>query len=209
MHKYLLTILPFLLAPFRISYIFNERAIINTKMSIMIIIHKIDDIVNSFQLINSVYYYLREAVCFLNFYIHKKGEAFMKYLFLVVMAVFTVSSFAAETVFKISPQFPWPGTTGVTGGYSLQVKDFSFSYNVHFGNRAVIGLSWSLPDKASKGTISIFTLTGTKIKSFSINEPQGSVAWDISGGKKTANGLYFATLTSGTLNKNLQIFLSR
>jgi hypothetical protein len=132
----------------------------------------------------------------------------MKYLFLAAAAVFTISSFA-DTVFKNSPQFPWPGTTGVTGGYAFQDKDFLFSYNVRSENRAVIGLSWSLPEKTSHGVISIFTLAGTKIKSFSLNERQGNVAWDISGNKKLANGLYFATLTSGTFKKNLQIFISR
>jgi hypothetical protein len=132
----------------------------------------------------------------------------MKYLFLVLMAVFTISSFA-DVVNKTSERFQFVPFTGAKGGYPVQVNDISFSYNAHYVNRSIIGLSWSLPAKASKGTISIFTLAGTKIKSFSINERQGSVAWDISGNKKVANGLYFATLKSGTLNKNLQIFLSR
>jgi hypothetical protein len=139
---------------------------------------------------------------------HKKGEAFMKYFFLVLMAVFTVGSMA-DTVSKISPQFPWPVATGVIAGYSVQARDFSFSYNIHSGNQAVIRLTWSLPDKAPKGAISIFNLAGIKIKSFSINERQGSVGWNISGSKKPASGLYFATLTSGTFTKNLKIFISR
>jgi hypothetical protein len=133
---------------------------------------------------------------------------FMKTRFLILMAVF-FAGVSAETVSKNSAPFPFPTTVGAKGFVSFQNKDISFSFKVHSGNRTIIGLSWSLPEKTQKGTISIFTLAGTKIKTFSITGQQGNVNWDLSPGTKLANGVYLATMTSGTYKKNLQILLSR
>jgi hypothetical protein len=132
----------------------------------------------------------------------------MKYFFLVLMAGVFVSLFA-DTVSKNSAPFAFPPSVGVIGSYSTQSQSFSFSYNIHSSNRTVIGLSWTLPERAEKGSISVYNLSGTKIKSFSISRNQASVNWDISGGAKPANGVYLATLTSGSHKKNLQILISR
>jgi hypothetical protein len=132
----------------------------------------------------------------------------MKISLLLLMAVF-IAGVSGETVSKNSAAFQFPTTVGVKGGFSIQSSDLSFSYKLHSGNRAVLRLAWSLPDKAQKGTISIFTVAGTKIRTFSITEQHGEVSWDISAGKKPANGVYLATMTCGTYKTNLQILLSR
>jgi hypothetical protein len=132
----------------------------------------------------------------------------MKNLFLVLMAVFSVSLYA-ETVSKLSAPFQFPTAVGVISSHSMLSKDVSFSYNLHSGNRTMIGLSWTLPEKAEKGSISIFTLSGTKIKTFPISENHAGMTWEISGAAKLANGVYLATLTSGSYKKNLQILISR
>jgi hypothetical protein len=132
----------------------------------------------------------------------------MKNLFLVLMAVFSVSLYA-ETVSKLSAPFQFPTAVGVISGHSMQSKDVSFSYHLHSGNRSVIGLSWALPEKAEKGSISVFSLSGTKIKTIPISGNHARVNWDISGSTKLANGVYLATLTSGSYKKNLQILISR
>lgn len=117
----------------------------------------------------------------------------------------------AETVSKNSAAFTFPPSVGVTSGYFTQSQNISFSYNVHSGLRSVIGLSWTLPDamRAEKGTISVYTLSGTKIRTFLISRNQTSINWDISGAAKPANGVYLAILTSGQQKKNLQILISR
>ena len=132
----------------------------------------------------------------------------MKTILLILLAVF-FAGLSAETVVKNSAPFQFPTAVGVKGAISVQSRDISLSYKVHSGNQAVIGLSWSLPDKTPKGSITIFTLAGTKIKTFSITAQQGEVNWDISSGTKPANGVYLTTLTCGTYKKNLQILLSR
>jgi hypothetical protein len=132
----------------------------------------------------------------------------MKYFFLVLMAGVSVSLYA-ETVSKLSAPFQFPTSVGVHSSHSLQCKDLSFSYTLHSGNRAIIGLSWTLPEKAERGSISIFTLSGTKIKTIPISENHAGATWDISGAAKMANGVYLATLTSGSYKKNIQILISR
>jgi hypothetical protein len=128
--------------------------------------------------------------------------------FLFLLVAFSASLFA-ETVSKNSAPFAFPSLLGARDAYSVQNKNMSFSYGIRSGNRAVIALSWSLPGKVETGTICIFNLAGTKLKTFSLVKHQGMVNWDISGNRKPANGVYFATLASGTQKKNLQLLLSR
>jgi hypothetical protein len=132
----------------------------------------------------------------------------MKYFFLVLMAVFSVTVFA-DTVSKNSAAFAFPPAVGVTSTYAAHSQNLSFTYNIHSGLRSVIGLSWTLPEMAERATVSVYNLSGTKIKSFPISMNQTSVNWDISGMAKPANGVYLATLTSGQYKKNLQILISR
>jgi len=134
----------------------------------------------------------------------------MKYLFLVLMALFSVN-LLADTVSKNSAPFTFPPSAGAISRSSAQSQNISFSYNIHSGNRTVIGLSWTLPDamRTEKAMVSVYNLSGTKIKTFSITRNQANVNWDISGAAKPANGVYLATLTSGQNKKNLQILISR
>jgi hypothetical protein len=132
----------------------------------------------------------------------------MKRFFLLLTAAFAVGV-CGETVVKNSAAFAFPATVGAIRASSFQNRDVLFSYSAHSGSRGVFGLSWSLPVKAEKGSIAVYTLTGTKVKTFLIREQQGSVIWDITSGKRLVSGVYIATLTSGTCKKNLQILLSR
>jgi hypothetical protein len=132
----------------------------------------------------------------------------MKGFFLILTAAFAVNV-CAETVVKNSAPFAFPASVGAIHGSSLQNKDVLFSYGTHYGSHTAIGLSWSLSVKAEMGSIAVYTLSGTKVKTFLITEQQGCVNWDITSGRRPVSGVYLATLTYGACKKNLQILLSR
>jgi hypothetical protein len=123
------------------------------------------------------------------------------------MVLFPFSLFAAETVIKNSAPFSFPLTVGVKWKQSPQGKEASFVSRSHCMGRKVVEFSWSLPGKTEKGTISIFTIAGSRIKTFSVNAPEGSIRWEISTDKKVAKGIYFARLTYGKNTKNLKFFV--
>ncbi len=115
----------------------------------------------------------------------------------------------AETVVKNSKAFTFPVTVGVRGGNALQHKEAVFAGSANLEGRRTITLSWSLPLKTAFGSISIFSLSGAKIKSFQVTSPQGYVNWDISGTGRSGNGIYLATLSCGSIKKNLKLMFCR
>jgi hypothetical protein len=128
----------------------------------------------------------------------------------VLLTIIAVSlGIFAETVVKSSPAFQFPPATGARVGYAIQDNSVLFSYSRHFSSRYSVEIAWSLPGKMENGSISVFTLAGTKVKTFPISQQQGNVVWDLSNGRKMATGVYFATLTYGSFKKNMQILLSR
>jgi len=128
----------------------------------------------------------------------------MKSFCLLLMAALSVSLFA-ETVVKNSAPFAFPITVGVTGDHSLQSTKASFTCRTIFAGRSVIEFSWSLPGKAEKGSIYIFTIAGSHIKTLSLPSQHGIVRWDISADKKLAKGIYIAKLSYGIYKQNLKI----
>jgi hypothetical protein len=128
----------------------------------------------------------------------------MKGFCLLLMAAFSVNLYA-ETVTKISAPFAFPTTSGVTGDRSFQSTKASFTCRTGFAGRSMIEFSWSLPGKAEKGSISVFTIAGSHIKTFSMTSQCGSVRWDLSASKKLARGIYIATLSYGIHKQNLKI----
>ena len=118
----------------------------------------------------------------------------------------------AETWVKSSAPFEFWGCgcgDGVIANHSSLAGGSSFTSHVGIGAKNVVNLSWSVPAKAGKGSIAIFTLAGTRVKVFPITEAKGSINWDVSAGEKTANGVYLAAFSYGTRTKNLQILISR
>jgi hypothetical protein len=132
----------------------------------------------------------------------------MKGLFLILTAFF-VFGINAETVTKNSDPFAFPFPTRTIGQFSVQSKDIEFSYNLHSLNQSIVTLSWALPVKADRGSISIFTLSGIKIKTIAIAEPQGSINMGPSNGGKLPNGVYIASLSYGMCKKNIQMLISK
>jgi len=132
----------------------------------------------------------------------------MKVQCLLLIGAVAASIFA-ETVVKNSAPFSFPSTVGILGGHLLQNKDAIFVSSANLAGKKIITLSWSLPVQAVSGSISIIALSGAKIRTFQISSPQGYVNWDISGTAKVSNGIYFATLSYGSIKKNLKLMLCR
>ncbi len=130
----------------------------------------------------------------------------MKSLCLFLVAALSVGLFA-ETVVKNSVPFAFPTIVGVAGDHSLQSSKVSFACRTIVAGRSAIEFSWSLPGKAEKGSISVFTIAGSHIKTFSMTSQRGSIRWDISADKKLARGIYIAALSYGIYKQNLKIVL--
>jgi len=115
---------------------------------------------------------------------------------------------APETVVKMSAPFSFPATVGVLGGRMFQSSHAIFVCTSRLTGRNIVELSWSLPPSAKYGTISIFTVSGSKIKTFSIGSPSGAVEWDITESKKIGKGVYFASISYGMSKRNLKLVIN-
>lgn len=127
------------------------------------------------------------------------------------LAMITAAAFcfsAPETVVKMSAPFSFPATVGVLGGRMFRSSDAMFVCNTRLTGKKIVELSWSLPASAKYGTISIFTVSGSKIKTFSIGSPAGAVEWDITESKKIGKGVYFASISYGMSKKNLKLVIN-
>jgi hypothetical protein len=113
-----------------------------------------------------------------------------------------------ETITKLSAAFSFPTTVGIAGNRSSLCAPASFLYNTQMNGKKLVSLSWSLPGAAKTGTISIFTVSGSKIKTFSITSPEGRVEWNVTEGKKVGKGVYFAAISYGTSKKNLKLVIN-
>jgi hypothetical protein len=71
-----------------------------------------------------------------------------------------------------------------------------------------IDFSWSLPVKAKNGNISLFSVSGARVKTVPITSPNGNVSIDISSGK-LARGIYFAKLSYGACEKTINFIVCR
>jgi hypothetical protein len=115
---------------------------------------------------------------------------------------------APETITKLSAPFSFPTTVGISGSRSFQTTSAAFVSTIHTNGKKTVELSWSLPATAKNGTISIFSVTGSKVKFFSISSHEGKVEWDITGSKKVGKGVYFASITYGLSKKNLKLVIN-
>jgi hypothetical protein len=115
---------------------------------------------------------------------------------------------APETITKLSASFSFPTTVGISGSRSYQTTGTAFVSNIRTNGKRTIDLLWSLPGAAKNGTISIFSVTGSKVKTFSISSPSGKVEWDMTGGNKIGKGVYFASINYGSSKKNLKLVIN-
>lgn len=114
---------------------------------------------------------------------------------------------APETIVKLSAPFSFPAGVGISESPAFQ-NNVLFSRASQLSGKKTIELSWSLPALAKSGSISIFSVTGSKIKTYSIASPAGKVEWDITGSEKVAKGVYFATISYGPSKKNLKLVIN-
>lgn len=130
-----------------------------------------------------------------------------RHLFAVVTAaLLAIGATASETIVKNSAPFSFPLTIGAVAGQRV------FSGQVRFGAlyRGMAGksldLSWSLPKARSTGTIVLYSLNGSVIRTLPITAASGSIRWNIAE-LGLAKGIYFARLSSATVKKNHKIVI--
>ncbi len=132
----------------------------------------------------------------------------MKRFGFLTISLFIIMTVASETAIKNSAPFSFPTSVGVTWKTSSSGKDLSFVSQTHYAVRTVVELSWSVPGKMEKGSIFVFNLAGSKMKTFPLCSREGSVQWDVASGKKIAKGIYFARLACGSYQKNVKIIIN-
>jgi len=131
----------------------------------------------------------------------------MKSSFLILAFVF--SCLYAEITVKSSVPFSFPTTVGLmTGGRLVSTREASFAGRTRFSGANAIDFSWSLTSTPKNGSISLFTVTGARVKTVPITSPSGNVSMDVSGGK-LARGIYFAKLAYGTFEKTINFIVYR
>jgi len=133
----------------------------------------------------------------------KKGAPFImvRRSILLIIVAFSLCTFA-ETVTKSSVAFQFPTAVSASAWTFAQANEASFNFTKPGKN--IVEFSWNLPKKTIQGNISIFTVSGAKVKSFPFSSSYGTVQWNTA-----ASGIYFAQLSGGSFKKNLQIFLYR
>jgi hypothetical protein len=131
-------------------------------------------------------------------------------MFRAMLAMFLSAALcfsAPETVVKLSAPFSFPAGVGISGNHLFQ-NNVLFSCNSQINGKKTVELSWSLPAEAENGSISIFSMTGCKVKTFSISSHVGKVEWNIAGSKKIGKGVYFASISYGPSKKNLKLVIN-
>jgi hypothetical protein len=133
----------------------------------------------------------------------------MKGQFLYWMAVLVAWAGAAETVTKYSAQFTFPTTVGVIRECVFQDREVSFVCTPHLLGSDKIEVSWAIPSRVTKGSVSFFTLSGSLVKSFPISSSIGRLEWNIGADKKIGGNIYLVTLSTGTYKKNIKLVIYR
>jgi hypothetical protein len=114
---------------------------------------------------------------------------------------------APETITKLSAPFSFPTSVGIFGTHLFQANKASFLSNTQLTGKKAIELSWAFPVAAKNGNISIFTVNGSKVKTFAITSQTGKVIWNFAESKKIGKGVYFAAISYGAGKQNLKLFI--
>ncbi len=122
---------------------------------------------------------------------------------LSIIVAFSLGAFA-DTVVKSSAAFAFPTSVSTTAWTFAQANEASFNFTKPLAGKNIVEFSWNLPKRINQGNITVFSVSGAKVKSFPITSSYGTVQW-----KTNASGIYFAQLSGGSFKKNLQVFLYR
>jgi len=94
---------------------------------------------------------------------------------------------------------------GVTNPYHQMMMNSTFSYKKLSSGKEGILFSWSLPGNSAQiGKLSVYSISGKVLKTFSLTSRDNSKVWSMPQGK-LASGVYFAVLSYGTWKKNTKI----
>ena len=136
-----------------------------------------------------------------------KSQGLMVSVALAVCLSASLCFSAPETIVKLSAQFSFPSSVGIFGYHSFQANNVSFLSNTQFNGKKAVEFSWSFPVAAKNGNISIFTVNGSKVKTFLITSQAGKLLWNFAESKKAGKGVYFATISYGPNRQNLKLFI--
>jgi hypothetical protein len=124
----------------------------------------------------------------------------------ILVLFLALGVFAAhEDVSKSSAPFSFV-QVGVINPANYSAHGMSFSYKKVVAGKQGMIFSWSLPAmKADMGRLSLYTVSGKLVKSFSFtSKDKPYIAWSMPRGKM-AGGVYFASLSFGQFKKTLKV----
>ncbi|MBN1127946.1 MAG: hypothetical protein JXA71_03110 [Chitinispirillaceae bacterium] len=115
----------------------------------------------------------------------------------------------AEVVTATSDPFTFPLIDNIRQK-KVPAGAYAFTSHGYSARHRSLTLSWSVAHsvEAEKGVITIFTLQGKTLKTFSLDQKAGSVTWKIPG-SASSSGVLIARLTYGALSTNLKIVMYR
>jgi len=131
----------------------------------------------------------------------------MRWSFLPAVALVCVGVFASEIVTKSSAPFYFPMQVSAVRWNPVSAKGGAFSSRSFGAANKGIELSWTLPGGARSGSISLFNVAGSCIKTFPVTTPTGNVFWNNSGSGRVARGIYFANFSCAGFKKNLKLII--
>jgi hypothetical protein len=120
----------------------------------------------------------------------------------VILDLAMAVSLWAETVEKNSAEFSFPTVTSVRESGNVPGAASLFSITTSSAGKRNLSFAWSVAGTAKKGTISLYTLSGLKIRTIPVSSATGAVSLDLPS-KRIASGLYFATMSFGDFEKTI------
>lgn len=123
----------------------------------------------------------------------------MHFRHLILAVLCATAGITAETVVKNSAPFQFPVIVGVANSEWMKVNQTAFSVKSSFAAAGALTFSWSVPQKAARGSIALFTISGVKVKTVAITKPSGLIT--LSNRDLPAAGIYFAKLSFAGIEK--------
>ena len=105
---------------------------------------------------------------------------------------------------KESNEFQFP-ISGVSRGRNVIMKDLNFSSTYNRSKKS-IELSYSLPRTAKEAVLNIYSIKGSLVKSFLLENTAKMMSWNIAN-ETVAVGTYVVSLKCGTIEKNLRLLI--
>lgn len=110
---------------------------------------------------------------------------------------------AAETVTKMSAPFTLP-SSAVMPFTSMKTPQLFRCRKTGLSGTELVTMEWAIPEKSGSGWLTVYSLSGVKVKTFRVTSPKGMVRWNPHASGVTS-GVYCVTLSYGTFRGSVKL----